>query len=284
MRKKIVLVTGASGRVASLLRPWLVPKAELDIRWQSSVDNTGLAGWYRCEMNDGDKLAALARGCDAVLHLAGVTPHQPNPDYSANARLAIRAFAAASRARVPVFFAASSAAVYGTGPVPFHEGDACKPDTDYGRANVAAENQLVQASEGAPTRLCLLRIGNLAGADALMQGQPRPTVIDQYPHGATPVRSYVAAQTLARVLRDLTQIAPQHLPQTLNVAAPRPVEMAALMQAAGLAWSPRPQGYTLRRRIVMSTELLESLVEIRPEDASPDLLVGDVKRQMELFA
>ena len=62
------------------------------------------------------------------------------------------------------------------------------------------------------------------------------------------------------------------------------VDVGGPMQAAGLAWSPRPQGYTLRRRIVMSTELLESLVEIRPEDASPDLLVGDVKRQMELFA
>ncbi len=276
MTVKTILVTGASGRVARVLTPHLLGQGNLHLRWQSRRPGAG-SGWIACDpLSDLSGLTAVCWGCDAVLHLAGVTSAATTPNFSVNARLADAVLRAAQYAGVPLLLAASSMAVYGSGGVPMTEDAPLRPLAAYGRSKVETEDLLRTAAHGGPTQLCQLRLANVAGADALLTGQPRSTVLDQFADGTTPVRSYIGPASLARVVSRLVELGPHWLPETLNVAAPAPVEMADLMRAADLPWTPRPARADLPRQVVVCTRRLEGLVPLNPLEATPEYLVSEL--------
>jgi nucleoside-diphosphate-sugar epimerase len=172
---------------------------------------------------------------DVVLGFGGVVPG-PGADLSLNVDLGRAAVEMARRAGARRVLLASSSAVYGPGRAVTETGP-CRPASAYGEAKLAMERAVADA---AVETVCL-RIGNVAWADALLGGmQPgRAVLLDRFADGGGPVRSYIGPRGLAQVLESLAR-APAPLPPVLNVAAPAPVAMAALLEAAGAVWSWRP--------------------------------------------
>ena len=277
---KRLLVTGASGRVARLIAPALTADPSLEKRWQSRCAAPLQPDWVCCDpMRDWLRLVEACKGCDAVFHLGGVTPSAVAPDFSVNTRLALAVLRAAQESDVPVFLHASSAAIYGPSEASLSEEDVCNPTSAYGRSKLAAEQALTQQA-GRRTALCHLRIGNVLGADALMSGQPRPTQLHQFPDGSTPLRSYLAPSTLARAVGGLIEHA--ELPEVLNVAEANPIEMAALLTAAGLPWSAAPAPEDLSRQVVLATDRLQQIFPWARAARSPSHLIAEWRTRSSL--
>ena len=278
-----VLVLGAGGRLGRLLAAaWGDGRAAgLAPVWQS---RRALAGAARLDpLADPDGLTRLAAGAEALLVLAGTLPGRGGA-LSLNSELALAALAAAPPgAQV---FLASSAAVYGPGGArDFHEDDPPAPAAPYGAAKAAMEAAAAawcrEAGARAP-RLTVLRIGNVAGADALLgQGGPGkeagPVTLDRFADGTGPVRSYIGPATLAAVLAGLARraAAGRALPALLNIAAPGAVAMADLARAAGrdLLWRAAPEGAIAR--VVLDTTRLAGLVAPGPGSGDPARMVAE---------
>lgn len=256
-----LLVVGASGRVGRLLAPvWAAAAAPVILQRRGAAGAGGL-----CWAPLGGPAALAAHVAQAgvpaaMLVLAGATPATEG-DLSLNPRLADACLAAAAQVGVGRVLLASSSAVYGGARAqPWAEGDTPRPTTDYGRSKLDAE-RIAGAWRGRGLAVTCLRIGNVAGADALLGGaRPgRRVSIDRFAGGGGPVRSYIGARSLARVLLALADPA-LALPPVLNLAAPHPVAMADLADAAGLdwGWTPAPEG--AMERLVLDCAALARLV------------------------
>ena len=214
---------------------------------------------------------------DAMIMLAGVTPG-PGKDLALNSALALACVTAAQQAQIGRVLLASSSAVYGAGDgTSVAETAPTAPVNAYGEAKCAMELAI------APWRdrgldLCCLRIGNVAGADALLLNVARlspqePVIIDQFDDGQGPTRSYIGAGTLAAVLRTLaTQVAP--LPPVLNIGAPAPVSMQSLAHAAGQPYRFRPAPPQAHQHITLDCTALSRLYPFTTDDSDPHVMVA----------
>ncbi len=209
---------------------------------------------------------------DVVIDLTGVT-RGDREALALNVELALAAIAAAERLGARAVLLPSSAAVYGAGPC--REDAAPAPLSDYGRAKLAMERAV--AGRGATC----LRIGNVAGADALLGGNPGgEAAIDRLPDGRGPRRSYVGPEGLARVLAGLARRAArgEAMPAALNVAAPGAVAMEDLARAAGLRWRHRPAAPGTIAEVRLDTARLEALVPGAAGPADPAAMVAEWRR------
>lgn len=228
---------GATGRVGRILRrAWqLAPPEGLCLRYQARCAARAQAGdlvW--------DPLAGGVPDAqfDSVISLLGVVP-RPGANLPLNTALGLACVQAARSMGAQRVLLASSQVVYGTGRAqPYREGDLPAPETPYGTAKLRMERAC--AAEGVTS----LRIGNVAGADALLENVARgqPMRLHRFGDGGGPGRSYIGPKDLARVLADLLNA--KELPQQLNVAAPMPVAMQALLEAGGtpFEWVAAPAG------------------------------------------
>ena len=126
-------------------------------------------------------------------------------DLALNAQLTEACCAAAAQAGIGQVLLASSSAVYGVnGGLPCREDTPTHPVNDYGRAKLEAE-AVADRWRARGLAITALRIGNVAGADALLGGMRpgEPTRIDRFADGGSPVRSYIGPVTLADVLAKL---------------------------------------------------------------------------------
>lgn len=219
-------------------------------------------------LSDREGLRHGAAGKAAILCLAGGRC-APLSDNTALALAAIRAGAAAG-ARV---FLASSGAVYGDQPGALNEAAPLKPVDAYGRAKAGMEQQGRALAADLDVPLCILRIGNIAGADAILGGWRPGFRLDRFGDGRTPRRSYVGPQTLARVLGDL--VATPDLPDVLNLAAPGMVEMGALLDAAGLDWTARPAPDHAIAEVQLDVRALGVFTPLDTADSLPRNLVTE---------
>lgn len=223
-----------------------------------------------------EKTATAMSGTGAVICLAGVTPAQVvnGADvFSRNTDLALAAIHAAHAAGAGRVFVTSSAAVYGAAGGVLTEASSCRPVSDYGKAKLAMEQAALDCARVLGHPVTVLRIGNVAGADAILGGWRAGMSIDRLADGSTPKRSYIGPQTLARVLHRLSQTGA--LPDILNIAAPDAVEMGALLDAAGLPWKPRPAPETVIGDVTLSTKQLEAHVTFTSESSTPAGLVAE---------
>ncbi len=174
-----------------------------------------------------------------MVALAGVVPG-PGRDLSLNRTIAEATLDAAAQAGITRVLLASSSAVYGAG-------EAMAEDAPPAPVNAYGVAKREMEAACAPWRargmeICCLRIGNVAGADALLLNvveRRGAIVIDRIADGGGPVRSYIGPASLAAVLATLCRHAGP-LPDMLNIAAPQPVAMTALAQAAGARYETRP--------------------------------------------
>lgn len=299
MRIPRVLVLGATGRIGAILRKcWPVGGIGggigADILWQTRHPIDGSGATTGCAVGESwvtldpliqpDALARAATGCSAILCLAGVVSEPDlGPDLGRNGRMddnsalaeaAVRAGAAA-RAQVVL---ASSAAVYGNQPGVLTESASLAPMSDYGRAKVRMETRAAALAAELGVRVCALRIGNIAGIDAILGGWAPGFRLDQFADGRTPQRSYIGLRTLARVLGDL--MVAKHLPGVLNIVSPGVIDMGALLDAADLAWEPRPAPQSAIAQLCLSTRALERFTSL--QEASTDTLVAEWRALKEI--
>ncbi|MDU9006537.1 NAD-dependent epimerase/dehydratase family protein [Sedimentitalea todarodis] len=274
------MVLGATGRIGMILRKSWDPQA---ISWQTRKPQAG-AGWVVLDpLTDPESLKRAADGCEAILCLAGVVPGRSGAGQSgagkpgaiadniALAEAALRV--AAPGARVLL---ASSAAVYGATPGLLREDHPPVPLSEYGRAKAVMERRGAELGAARGVAVTALRIGNVAGVDAILGGWAPGFRLDQFADGRTPRRSYIGVQTLARVLRDLI-IAPD-LPGILNVAAPGAIEMGALLKAADLDWTPRPAPDTAIAKVELCTGRLARFIRFDADDSSAAAMVAQWRK------
>ncbi|MEP3334394.1 NAD(P)-dependent oxidoreductase [Sedimentitalea sp.] len=261
------IVLGATGRIGMILRKCWDQRA---ISWQTRKPRAG-AGWVVVDpLGEPEALKRAADGCAAILCLAGVVPGRSGAgamaDNIALAEAALRAAAPGTRVLL-----ASSAAVYGATPGLLHEDCPPAPLSDYGRAKAAMERRGAELGAARGVAVTALRIGNVAGVDAILGGWAPGFRLDQFPDGRTPRRSYIGVQTLARVLRDL--ITASDLPDVLNVAAPGGIEMGALLDAANLGWTPRAAPDTAIADVQLCTGRLAQFTGFTATDSEAATMV-----------
>ena len=290
-----LIVNGAGGRVgAALCAAWAAARpAGLRPVWQSRTPRG--PDWL--------PWGALPEGLEGgvLLHLAGATP-TGNGVLEATVPLALEALEAARRAGLAHALLASSAAIYGrpAGAAPLDETTPPAPASAYGAAKRDMEDAVRRwrdATPGAPA-LTILRIGNVAGTDALAAGvaaasTAAPLELDRFADGTTPRRSYAGPATLAAIVAALARRgagdalarrgagdaparrgARDALPDVLNLAAPGPgVEMGALLAARAALGHPvalrhRSARAGALRALVLDTGRLRSLVPLPPESGT----------------
>lgn len=280
-----IILVGGFGRVGRMVcHHWPGPEPHASRRKGAHSENS--FAWSPIEGPKGllDHLAILGITPKALIMLAGVTPGPgvSELDLSQNAALATACQSAAHVAGIERVLLASSSAVYGVDPKgdPFVETAPANPMSPYGRAKHELELTAdVWRDRG--LNICALRVGNVAGADALLhpltnRPDQSPLLIDTFDDGLGPLRSYIGPQTLARVLDRLAKRA-DPIPDVLNIAAPKPVRMTELAHAANWPYRLTPAPATAHQSITLDCGLLERLIPLTSHDSQPTEMVRQWK-------
>ncbi|MBT8154497.1 NAD(P)-dependent oxidoreductase [Epibacterium ulvae] len=253
------LILGANGRIGQALRHFAPESWQERLRLQRrspADDSTKNGADWRvfAPLTDPEALRAAATGCGHILCLAGSVPGRG--DLEDNARLAIAAVEAAADAGCGRVILTSSAAVYGRSSGPLREDQPLRPANAYGEAKVRMEEAGRMRADALGVAVCALRIGNVAGFDAILGGWKPGFTLDQFPDGTTPRRSYIGVQALAQVICDLMEA--KRLPPALNVAQLRPIEMGELLTRADLEFATRPAPADAISDVTLDLTLLQS--------------------------
>ncbi len=161
------VVTGASGRVATLLLPWMRRTGlELDCvdrRGGPGVPGDGPIG--RADLRDASTAERVLRGADAVLHLAAVSSEARVEDLFADNSLALaNLLQAAVRQGVGRFVFASTMHVVGLygRDEPLDEDRPARPDSHYAASKLHGEALCRLYAEKHGLAVTCLRLGHVA--------------------------------------------------------------------------------------------------------------------------
>jgi UDP-glucose 4-epimerase len=300
------LILGGNGRIAQLFRrDWahLLPP-DSDLRWQMRrPSGEGAQEGTRqthpdvrifSPIEDPAALVQAAQGCDVILCLAGSIAGR-GADLQDNWRLAEAALQAAAAAgpraatgRCAQVFLASSAAVYGNQPGPLSEDSPLAPASPYGAAKAEMEQRAAALAARLDVPVCMLRIGNIAGLDAILGGWRAGFALDQFADGRSPQRSYIGMRCLSRVVAQLLQRAilspaalSPSLPAVLNLAQPGPVAMGDLLRAADLPFASRPAPQTAIAEVSLDVSRLQRLI---PAELLPQANAAQMIREWRALA
>ena len=250
-----------------LARHW---GADLDPVWQW---RSGAAAPGRVILDPlQDRPAGLR--ADLVLGLAGVVPGRG--DLARNTDLACAAVDLAAHCGAAHVFLSSSAAVYGPAPGPLCETPDPAPTNAYGAAKRAMEQAALARAASLGLAATALRIGNVAGADALLGGiGDGPVHLDRFDAGHGPRRSYIGPGAFACVMAALMQAAHagRALPARLNLALPGVIDMGDLLRAADIPFTWRTAPESARAEAVLDVSALGALVDLPP--ARPAEIIAD---------
>lgn len=307
MIKSKIVVIGATGRLGGIMQHQAARNGVSGrFIWQSRHNNQAKSGcWINWDPDAGANPAArlasaiqrAATGLPVcVLNLAGATPARANlPAESmeiSNVGLAKQIMNAATLAKVSRVMFASSAAVYGrpeTGQPPFAETAKISPLNAYGKSKVRMENW-VRKNTPSGISASLLRIGNVAGSDALL-GQlirntdvkPLEFTVDRFASENGPRRSYIGPESLFDVLVALADCTTP-LAQVINIASQPAVTMDALLDA----WiNQRPKDLNYRfqpapeqaiETVVLNTGILRNSIGKGAKDCSAAEIVAQTIR------
>ncbi|MEM7073611.1 MAG: NAD(P)-dependent oxidoreductase [Pseudomonadota bacterium] len=264
-----LLVLGGGGRLGRLLQAAARarPDAGSQVTFQSRHAGADLV-WHP------DETVSYLPAADCVVGLWGVTGHEAQ-DVSQNTTLARRTAEIAHALGADVAIHLSSAAVYGSGRDMDEAHTPC-PTNAYGRAKLDME-QAIGSLPDTGVRHWILRLANVIGADSLAPGLQGadPVMLDRFPNGCGPERSYITASDVLQVLRALASHSPEARVELLNVAAPHAVTMDALARAAGqqIIWRAAPDGAAWH--VSLSTTRLRALLPDLVFHETPDAMIAD---------
>lgn len=277
-----VLVLGSNGRIGRMLRrTWTQYAAQytgiefvFQTRHTSSAHPDDLVWDILAQPPSAIEDAAPF---DCMIVLSGITP-RPDANFTLNTSIGVACVSAAVSLGIPHLLLASTSAVYGTySDEPFVESDPLDPVNDYGRSKREMEEVCTAQARAAGLGLCCLRIGNVAGADALLingaaLAAGEYLLLDHFGNGGTPVRSYIGPQSLARVMVSLVRERMQ-LPAALNIAVPDAVTMYALAHAAGIQVELRPTQENAHQYVSLECSALTNIHMFEPEELEPAHMV-----------
>ncbi|WP_088622370.1 NAD(P)-dependent oxidoreductase [Oceanicola sp. 22II-s10i] len=270
-----ILVVGASGKLGRILRSL----------WEGTEAGARVSGWigrdhpgYRLWTETGQ--AGGLGQAETVLAMWGVTAGTPE-ELADNALLARRATELARAVGARRVIHMSSAAVYGGGGRLWTETDTPAPRNPYGAAKALMEREI--AKLGGTPASCALRLANVAGADMLFSNLAlgNDIVLDRFPDGGGPLRSYVAPSDLAAALLRLSDLPPEDLPPVLNLAGPAPVAMDGILAAAGRTPSWRPAPQDALQSMAISDSFWRRIGPPLVASADPERLVAEWRTLME---
>ncbi|WP_177174659.1 NAD-dependent epimerase/dehydratase family protein [Loktanella fryxellensis] len=247
------LILGASGRLGrALRRVW--PADAPQPLWQTRDGAGDTWAW--------DILNAAPSHLppiDGIVVLAGVT-HGDATALALNTALA-RACADLGAALGVRVLVASSQAVYGPQQGLLREDTPPAPASPYGAAKLAMERAVTGA------HVTHLRIGNVAGCDALAEGIARgDVVLDRFADGQGPCRAMLTPADLAHVVRCL--LAAPTLPPIVNVARPGSTAMADVLRAADVPFVWRDSGPGALPDLALDVTLLQDICPLPSGDAA----------------
>lgn len=284
---------GASGRIGRLLRGAEHVSQDPRMVWQFRDEvPAGTHGFIWSDFSNPAPLITAHRKAPfrAVLVFSGAAQAGDKRDpeaMQASVTLVDQAITAAAQVGIPRVLVASSSAVYGAGKGrAFHESDPLDPVNAYGAAKVAMEALALRRAAEEGLDICALRIGNVAGADMLIGNAVAradadvPLILDVFPDGVGPRRSYIGPQKLLNVLKALSDCEGR-LPACLNLAGTRPVEMNALLEAAQVPWQARPQTDPGHQNITLDCAALAKLCPGVDLDASAEDIIADWQSCLE---
>lgn len=274
-----LLVLGSGGQIGSLLRrQW---RDRRDVVWQSrNRHDTHVLDWH--PRDDLTALTDRLPRARAVVALWGVVTG-PADALAGNTALALRAIRIAQATGADRVLHCSSAAVYRPGPIPLSETDETAPVSPYGQAKLRMEKAILAAGTDAdiPARNCIMRIGNVIGADSLSlaMAQARrsgtPVALDRFADGHGPARSFLSPGDLARILACLADCPLSDLPALVNVAAHAATRMSDIVSCAGLdlVWRTAPE--TAVPLVALNTTRLTGLPGAPVTSPAPEHLLSD---------
>ncbi len=266
-----MLITGSGGRLGRLLYAARAQGVAADAEVVFQSRNAGRDVQWQPK----EPIARLPE-CDAVVALWGATVGKAE-ELAVNATLVETSRQVARGLGARAVFHLSSAAIYGPGARLTEAADIA-PLTPYGAAKATMERSVRCVGSGPGAADCILRLANVVGADSLavaLAGNA-PVTLDRFADGHGPMRSYIGASDLLRVLCGLAHADIKTLPNALNIAAPGPVAMQDLARAAGkeVVWRPAPAEAV--QEVSLDTKRMQALLpEIRPT-ADAKALVADL--------
>lgn len=272
-----VLALGGGGRVAALLKAAFQVTGENRLIWQSRSPECGEICFDPLACDGVERMRHAMRGCSVVLALSGVTP-ATGCDFSVNSELAQQVLFCADKEQMKHVFFVSTSAVYGGSDRAHPEDEIPNPVSAYGGSKYEME-QVIAAYSG-QVRTTVLRLGNVAGADQLLGrvGHSGMVLLDQFPDGAFPSRSYIGPLTLARIVTRLIDlvIAGEKLPDILNIALPGVMGMDALLQAGNIPFQPVPAPESVIRTVMLDTGRLQDLFDFTDEMSFPGAVLEEL--------
>ena len=256
------LIMGASGCLGrALARIW--PGDAPRPVWQTRDGAGGTLAWDILNAPPPD-----VPPVNGVIVLAGVTRGSAAA-LAANTPLAQAGADLGRLLGVPVLVA-STQAVYGVPTGPVTEQSPCAPATAYGHAKLAMEQAVA-----APHVTCL-RIGNVAGCDAIFGAMARGAVtLDRFADGQGPRRAMLGPVDLAQVL--LALLAAPQRPPVVNVARPGLIAMEDLLVTAGAGFDWRPAPVTALPELELDVTLLQGICPLPPVNAAAMLAQGAMR-------
>jgi nucleoside-diphosphate-sugar epimerase len=218
----------------------------------------------------------------AVVALWGVVP-DTGQNLHHNTDLALRAMQIATLLGADRVLHCSSAAVYRPGSGRLSEDAPPCPQSPYGQSKLAMEQALREwhATSGENPASCVMRIGNVLGADSLSASMAAAAKsqqrirLDRFADGRAAYRSFLSGADLARCLAALTDCPLAELPDIVNVAAPQATAMDTVLRHAGLdyAWQDAPaQAAPI---VELDTRRLQKLLDLGADSSSPAHLLAD---------
>lgn len=243
----MIVVTGGSGRISESVRYVVNQEGSHNSQFISRdrrfCSKFGGVWWDPSAPIE----TTFPKQLNTILHLAGSTPSKGanlsrQEFIEANCNLTLTVLDAAKARSASRVLIISSASVYGrprNAKRPVSEDTRLSWLTDYAYSKIRMERAVekwIEANRNGP-EVCILRVGNIAGADQLLQNArvstaTSPLLLDQFGSGRGPLRSYIGPLTLARILLNLCEHT-DPLPPCMNVAENPPIHMEDLLQAIG---------------------------------------------------
>jgi len=277
------VILGANGKLGRILGFWA---AKTGVSWITQSRNGSSDLLWSGNFDDPACDDVLQSGA-TLINMIGATSGDPDTLHHMNVSFVENLLLRAAKNNVAHVVLASSAAVYGgKGSGTFHEESSKNAAAPYGTSKIAME-AVAETCVRIPNtpKITILRIGNVAGADALIDAACRhseaetPMPLHRFQDGSAPIRSYIGPQDLFRAIRDLSKSTDDPL-RVFNVAHPQPVSLSDLATAyrshlfPSLKWIDAPAPDEALREVVLDTARLTSHTNFMQHDNPADYLAA----------
>ena len=286
------LVLGINGRLGHMLS--VFGHAE-QLGWQGQARRQPANLIWSGSFSDSSLSTTLSDGVHTLINLIGATPRIDDGALmdDTNVRFVTDLLSCAADFGVAHVVLASSAAVYGTATqTPLRETTPLAPVTAYGRSKARMEDAALEwSTQNNGPALSILRIGNVAGADALLRSANHyaghtTMPLHVLPSGSAPVRPYIGPRHFFMALRAIAnrQTVTGQM-DIFNLAHPVPLTLDALLEAyrdqllPDLTWATQPLPDDTPPKVIFDTTKLSEVIDL---PRAPDQ-AGETARQVALF-